>query len=289
MIRNNLVGIYCRSASPIIVNNKIRKNMQDGVRMQAMEEGPCLYDGTYEFPGRCDGVIKFNNIKKNGENGVYCIGADTRIKIMHNDISHNSRTGIRLASYSYAFIEQNSIKENGMQGVLIEDTAAAYVIYNTLEKNVRANIAYGGQSSQDTVIIRNCIRESYEEGIYISRGGYSLVANNTIFENMDGVIIKDSSPNIMYNEIKTNKKCGIYLLGESFPHIYHNSIETNVLCGVFMSDQSYGIINDNVIDSSYMQFAIQGLEEPELKELIKENEITGGYECVNKRSICNLL
>ena len=181
------------------MNNKISKNIQDGVRMQTADEGECL----------CDASIKFNKIKKNGENGIYCIGAETNLRIQCNNISHNSRTGIRLSTYSYAYIELNSIKENGMQGILIEDTAAAYVNFNTIEKNVRANIAYGGRSSQNTMIIRNYIKESYEEGIYISKGGYSLITNNCIMENMDGIIMKDSSPNIMNNEIKNNKKCGL--------------------------------------------------------------------------------
>ena len=186
-------------------------------------------------------------------------------------------------------MEQNSIKENGMQGILIEDTASAYIIYNTLEKNVRANIAYGGSSSQDTVIIRNCIKESYEEGIYISKGGYSLITDNTIMENMDGIIMKNASPNLMNNRIKNNKKCGIYLLGDSFPHISRNFLENNILCGLFMGDNSYGIIKENTIHSSYMQFAIQGLEEERLKELMAENEVIGSYECIDKRSLCTLL
>jgi len=237
----------------------------------------------------CDSVIKFNKIRKNGQNGVYCLGSETKLKILHNEISHNSRTGVRLSTFSYGYIEQNVIKENGMQGILIEDTAAAYVIYNMLEKNVRANIAYGGSSSQNTIIIRNYIKESYEEGIYISKGGYSLISSNTIVENMDGIICKDSSPNMMYNEVKNNKKCGIYLLGESFPNMLYNVIEGNILCGIFMCDQSYGIINKNTVQSSYMQFAIHGLEEPRLKDLIEKNDINGDYECINKKGMCNLL
>ncbi len=42
VLRNNVVGVLCRSASATIVGNRVRKNLQDGVRMQLLDDGGCM-------------------------------------------------------------------------------------------------------------------------------------------------------------------------------------------------------------------------------------------------------
>lgn len=81
---------------------------------------------------------------------------------------------------------------------------SAHVEGNEVFTNYKANIAFGGDSSSDTVIYNNQIYSSRSEGIFIIESGYSWVKNNQIYDNNDGIIMFDSSPHLTENNIYEN-------------------------------------------------------------------------------------
>ena len=58
------------------------------------------------------------------------------------------------------------------------DSASAYIEKNEVFQNYKANIAYGGGNSADTVIINNLIYKSRSEGIFCIEGGFSWIKHN---------------------------------------------------------------------------------------------------------------
>lgn len=70
--------------------------------------------------------------------------------------------------------------------------------------NYKANVAFGGDCSSDTVIYNNKIYSSRSEGIFIIESGFSWVKKNDIYDNNDGIIMFDSSPHISENSIHEN-------------------------------------------------------------------------------------
>ena len=89
-------------------------------------------------------------------------------------------------------ILHNTIKSNFCQGILLVEGTSAHVERNKIFLNYKANIAFGGDRSIDTVILRNEIYSSRSEGIFVLEAGYTWIFNNEIYDNSDGVILYDS-------------------------------------------------------------------------------------------------
>lgn len=65
----------------------------------------------------------------------------------------------------------NYIHQNYSQGILIEEGCSADIYSNHITKNIKANIALGGQCSGYTKIKFNQIDKGKQEGIFVVEGG----------------------------------------------------------------------------------------------------------------------
>ena len=84
------------------------------------------------------------------------------------------------------------------------DSASAYIEKNEIHENYKANIAYGGTNSADTVILNNLIYKSRSEGIFCIEGGFSWIKHNDIYDNSDGIVMYDSCIHVSNNQIREN-------------------------------------------------------------------------------------
>jgi len=96
-------------------------------------------------------------------------------------------------------VTNNKIESNFGQGILLVESTSAHIERNTISSNYKANIAYGGEKSADTVIINNTICSSRAEGIFLISSGFSWIRNNKIFDNSDGIVMFDGCPHISSN------------------------------------------------------------------------------------------
>lgn len=81
--------------------NKIRQNYENGIVTIAKN----LL--------RCDGIIKFNEIERNKENGILCAGRENFTRIEKNHaISNNRRAGIKAVEGASIVIIKNLIFGN---------------------------------------------------------------------------------------------------------------------------------------------------------------------------------
>jgi len=126
--------------------NKIRRNHENGIYIATKNNL------------RSDAVIRYNWVEKNLESGIYIEGEEnyTRIEKNHH-ISNNRKAGIRAAEGASIKVLNNLIFSNYGQGILLVDTASGYIEKNEVFQNYKANIAYGGHNSADTVILNNLI------------------------------------------------------------------------------------------------------------------------------------
>jgi parallel beta-helix repeat protein len=96
-------------------------------------------------------------------------------------------------------IVNNDIFSNFGQGILLVDTASALIEKNKIFRNYKANIAYGGNYSADTLILNNRIFQSRSEGIFAIECGFSWIKHNDIYDNSDGIVVFDSCNHISNN------------------------------------------------------------------------------------------
>jgi parallel beta-helix repeat protein len=154
---------------------------------------------------RCDSTIKLNYIERNKDNGILCAGANNFTRIEKNpSISTNRLAGIKAMECSTISIIKNRVFGNFAQGILLVEGTSAHIEQNEIYTNFKANIAFGGEGSSDTVIYNNNIYSSRAEGIFAIETGYSWIKNNRIHDNNDGVTMFDSAPFVSENYINEN-------------------------------------------------------------------------------------
>lgn len=223
----NKTGIEVISADPKIINNSISKNIINGISVKSIE-------GMFSVP-----LIKGNIIKSNRENGILCTGMFNLSKIIQNsEISFNKLCGIKVESLATPVIIKNVIMKNIFQGILIVENSSAHIEKNKIAENIKANIAFGGDSSANTVITHNTITDGRCEGIFMIEAGSAYIKHNLITRNYDGIIMITSSPELHHNNIHYNKNSGVMVMKDSRPKLYSNYLSNNRNVGFFIRDNS---------------------------------------------------
>jgi F-box protein 11 len=232
LVKNNTIsynknGVEIISADPKLIDNNISKNLGNGVYIKCVES-LCSY-----------ALVKLNTIRSNRENGVLCTGKMNRAKICYNpEISFNKLCGIKVEDQANPRILVNKITKNIFQGVLLVENSSAHIESNEISENIKANVAFGGDMSANTVICRNKILKGRCEGIFMIEAGNAYIRHNIIKENYDGIIMITSAPEVSNNEINENKNAGIIIMKDSRPKIYDNTFTMNTNVAIFVRDNS---------------------------------------------------
>lgn len=258
----NKNGIEVVSADPRIVDNTISKNKMNGILVRAMSSMQAAPS------------IRGNTIRSNRENGILCIGYGNKARIIANlEIALNRLCGVRVQEQAAPIINMNRIFRNLFQGVLIVENSSAHIEKNKIKENIKANIAFGGDASADTVIKNNIIANGRCEGIFMIEAGCAYVQNNKISRNYDGVIMVTSCPEMSSNTISGNKNSGVIVMKDSRPKIYKNQILSNGNVGLYIRDNcrfdrgSQGESAFSVQDSSDQNFRTDTRADTETTEL----------------------
>lgn len=135
------------------------------------------------------------------------------------------------------------------------------------------------------MIIRNVIRESRCEGIFIIESGFAWIVRNEIIDNADGIVTYDATPFISGNSIQHNQRSGLTCCGCSFPKIEKNQIYGNAQSGINFRDQSKALAEGNHIYSNFYQFSARSFTRNDVKNMKSLNKIEGDVEVCNNCSI----
>lgn len=158
---------------------------------------------------------------------------------------------------------------------MLADSASGYIEKNELFQNYKANIAYGGQNSADTVILNNLIFKGRSEGIFCIEGGFSWIKHNDIFDNSDGILMFDSCTHVSNNQIHENQRSGIICSGSSFPQIEQNQIFGNNQTGITVRDNSRISVKQNKLFANFYQFSMSHTSKKDLAKMMKRNSVEG--------------
>lgn len=108
---------------------------------------------------------------------------------------------------------------------------------------MKANIAYGGRNSGKTKIEINEIKHSTAEGIFVVEGEEpTLIFENVINSNKDGILALNSQGSIKNNTILSNLRTGIHIAGNSTVEVLSNTIKDNISIGIHVKDPSLPVI-----------------------------------------------
>ena len=260
-------GMEVVSADPLVVFNRVHQCYENGIIILAKE-------GL-----RCDGQFKFNTVTGNKDNGILCAGVNNHCRLEKNmEIASNRLAGIKVIESATVVINNNRIFGNFGQGILLVESSSAHIEQNDVYKNFKANIALGGDGSSDTVILRNRIHDSRAEGIFMIEAGFAWIHANEIGGNNDGIVMYDSSPLLLANDICENNRSGVIAGGVSFPRIERNLIAHNVQAGVYFRDEAVSKCLNNKLFNNYFQISAMAMSRTKLKDIIEDNDIEGEIE-----------
>lgn len=223
----------------------------------------------------CQPKISKNEITSNRYNGINALGYNNITRIEENEnISFNKLAGIKVDNEANIVIMKNYVFKNIHQGILVYERSSAHMELNHIHENIKANVAFGGEGSCNNVLTNNTIFGGRCEGVFVIEGGYSLIHNNDIYENYDGIICCTATPQIENCTITRNKRNGIMVLKDGRPTIINCTIKGNLGAGLFIRDKSKGKYMDNTIRMNHIELIIER-KTPELLKVDVTNKIEG--------------
>lgn len=98
----------------------------------------------------------------------------------------------------------------------------------------------------------NEITHSACEGVFLVEGDEdTLIFENTITENKDGIILLNSKGSIKSNTISSNHRTGIHVAGTSTCEILSNTLKDNISIGIHIKAPSIPIVRQNVLKGNH--------------------------------------
>ncbi len=202
-----------------------------------------------------DDVEVNDNICSDNTIGILVNGSGARV--VGNDCSNNSGTGIKVQSSSGAVLSRNICLMNKNFGIHVEESDNI-----TLEEN-NCNVSNYGVyvRESDRMIIRNNVCDSnYDHGFFISSSDYSTISGNTGTNNVNGIFLSHSSNNLLsgnfnsgnqegillsnapdnslMNNICTDNQDGIHIEISERNFLRGNNCSNNAAAGIHMSDDA---------------------------------------------------
>jgi len=207
---------------------------------------------------RCSNVTVRNTLVTENEIGIVLDGSLSN-KILENNITLNSWYGMLILRSTDNFLRNNSMHANkcnfGIQGenlssfvhdIDISNTVNGKPVYywiNEKEKSVPFDAGYVALINCTHITVQNLDLTNNGEGILLAYTTYSWMRGNRITYNDCGICFYNSSNNILYESIISNRYYGIYLYSSSNNAIYHNFMDN--------PEQVYSYVSINIWDNGY--------------------------------------
>lgn len=296
--RNQGVGIKVVDCNNIsIIGNKIIENLLNGAELINCE-GLVMLNSFYKNKGNgalletnegmFSAKIFKNSFLENYQNGLTVRGDNNHARISQNQrIANNNLSGILVCDKASPKIIGNNIFENLHQGILIVSDSYAVIEKNSIFRNIRSNIAFGGKLAENTVISENKIYSSRNEGIFIIESKGGKITKNEIYDCNDGIIMVNTHDiELVENNIYNNIRCGILVSDHSKPKLLGNLIHDNQFLGLFIRDGSEGEYLNNELRLNISQMYISKNCKKLVEKIQKNNVIDGRIDIPGG---CNIL
>lgn len=139
-----------------------------------------------------------------------------------------------------------TIIDGNLSGVCVQIIADDVVVSGFKFQNGLIGVSV--ENSSRVQIIDNIIIEMRQESVILSKSLNSVIINNTILNNAEGIhLVLSSNNTINQNKIDDNSDCGILLNNSTNNLIEGNDASVNHARGVFLADSNNNTIANNTI------------------------------------------
>nr|MBI1231076.1 hypothetical protein [Cytophagales bacterium] len=249
IINNAITGIMVVNSSDVeILKNDIDTitgsgHVGDGIRLFNVENAFIAWnkirnvadEGIFIRDGEGSLIVKENNIKNAGGNGIELISTDAGAyaTIIGNFIENVDLDGILIkesGDYAGASIFGNWIKNTGLSGIKV-DRNADYVKFNTVLNAGEHGITIN--NSDGVKVFGNFVKNTILNGIDVQNSDYITIQANTLKDIGDKAIYVANAANALIGSffyglgnVINNAATGIMVLNSSDVSVLRNDIDT---------------------------------------------------------------
>jgi parallel beta-helix repeat protein len=203
LVSNNYFGLYSYEVGGLVIsNNEFHDNQLYGIDPHTGShnltiEGNIVHDngkhGIILAEDCTDSVIRNNVVYRNNHHGIVLYLRSDRNTIENNDTFANAAQGINLNESHDSVIRGNRVYDNNESGIGVTQTSENNLVENNqVRGNKQDGVRVVSESARSTVRA-NTVGENGRYGVYVDIDGDVDIADNTIFANRSGIMLKGSA------------------------------------------------------------------------------------------------
>ncbi|CBZ28178.1 conserved hypothetical protein [Leishmania mexicana MHOM/GT/2001/U1103] len=290
-----------KHSQPLICANAIFQNRKGGIAVAEGSKPTILLNNLVanlyaqvNCTEGADAFISHNRITASTDTGIR-IDSCSRCTVLSNTISFNG-DGILVELDGDPYVQDNDITDNTRAGVRACNNALGVFVGNRIRKNMGPNVLLTEGAS--SVFRANRIEESAQGGVVVCNEGHGFFERNTIAANATANVLVAgaySEPEFLRNVISSSRsgcgivcghgaggsflrnsihgnfQCGVFILEGSNPTFQGNNIAREAV-GVLVSDGGKGSFTQNVIEDCYGSGV---LAQRQANPVFSQNRVTG--------------
>jgi parallel beta-helix repeat protein len=203
LVSHNYFGLYSYEVNGLVVsNNEFHDNRLYGIDPHTGShnmtiEGNIVHDngkhGIILAEDCTDSVIRNNTVYRNAHHGIVLYLRSDRNTIENNDTFSNAAQGININESNDSVVRGNRVYDNNESGISVTQTAQNIGVENNQVRGNKQDGVRVVSESGGTQVHGNTIGENGRYGVYVDIDGDLAIADNTIFANRSGIMLKGSA------------------------------------------------------------------------------------------------
>ncbi len=200
---NNYFGIYSYEVGGLVItDNEFHDNQLYGIDPHTGSHNLTIEHNIVHDNGKhgiilaedcVDSVIRDNIVYRNNHHGIVLYLRSDRNTIEGNDTFANASQGININESHDNVIRNNHVYDNNEAGIGITQTSENNLVEgNQARGNKQDGVRVVSESARTTVR-DNTVGENGRYGVYVDIDGDVDIADNTIFANKSGIMLKGSA------------------------------------------------------------------------------------------------
>jgi parallel beta-helix repeat protein len=219
-VSHNYFGMYSFEVGGLVISgNEFHDNILYGIDPHTRSHNLTIERNVVHDNGRhgiilaedcVDSVIRDNIVYRNNHHGIVLYLRSDRNIIEGNDSFANAAQGINVNESDDNVIRGNRVYDNHESGIGITQTSQNNLVENNQSRGNQQDGIRVVSEADRTTIRANTLGENSRYGIYVDVNGDVDIADNTIFANRSGIMLK-GSPVVPSgdNEIFDNQEAAI--------------------------------------------------------------------------------
>jgi parallel beta-helix repeat protein len=203
VVSHNYYGLYSYEVGGLVVaDNEFHHNVLYGIDPHTESHDLAIERNVVHDNGKhgiilaedcVDSVIRDNIVYRNNHHGIVLYLRSDRNLIEGNDTFGNAAQGININESNDNTIRGNRVYDNTESGIGITQTSENNLVENNQSRaNQQDGIRVVSEAAH-TTLRANTLGENGRYGIYVDVDGGVDIADNTIFANRSGIMLKGSA------------------------------------------------------------------------------------------------